>query len=205
MSLWTNSDAANGAPKFAGVAGANTAITGSQMFGNTQIGAFSTGLRETTGIFGVDTTEQTVSATSNTHPQHAGWVLVTRGTGPIVSITANTGAANASSGYLTFTGGGVGANQANVLVTVDANNRIQNTSFTINDGGNYLIPPVGVLANGLGASNAVFTFTLGGRAGRSQTETLVAMGSLGNVNATGIASAVFVADTAADNAIFPNS
>ena len=131
MSLWTNSDAANGAPIFPGVAGANTAITGSQMFGNTQIGAFSTGLRETTGIFGVDTTEQTVSATSNTHPQHAGWVLVTRGTGPIVSITANTGAANASSGYLTFTGGGVGANQANVLVTVDANNRIQNTN--IND------------------------------------------------------------------------
>ena len=200
MSLWTNSDAANGAPIFPGVAGANTAITGSQMFGNTQIGAFSTGLRETTGIFGVDTTEQTVSATSNTHPQHAGWVLVTRGTGPIVSITANTGAANASSGYLTFTGGGVGANQANVLVTVDANNRIQNTSFTIGDGGNYLISPVGVLAH----SNAVFTFTLGGRAGRSQTETLVAMGSLGNVNATGIASAVFVAD-AADDAIFPDS
>ena len=57
MSLWTNSDAANGAPIFPGVAGANTAITGSQMFGNTQIGAFSTGLRETTGIFGVDTTE----------------------------------------------------------------------------------------------------------------------------------------------------
>ena len=200
MSLWTNSDAANGAPIFPGVAGANTAITGSQMFGNTQIGAFSTGLRETTGIFGVDTTEQTVSATSNTHPQHAGWVLVTRGTGPIVSITANTGAANALSGYITFTGGGVGANQANVLVTVDANNMIQNTSFTIGDGGNYLISPVGVLAH----SNAVFTFTLGGRAGRSQTETLVAMGSLGNVNATGIASAVFVAD-AVDDAIFPDS
>lgn len=200
MSLWTNSDAANGAPKFVGVGGVNTAITGSQMFGNTQIGAFNTGLRETTGIFGVDTTEQTVSMTSNTHPQHAGWVLVNRGTGPIISITANTGAANASSGYLTFTGGGVGANQANVLVTVDANNRIQNTSFTIGDGGNYLVSPVGVLAH----SNAVFTFTLGGRAGRSQTETLVAMGSLGNVNATGIASAVFVAD-AADDAIFPDS
>lgn len=201
MSLWTNSDAANGAPKFAGVAGANTAITGSQMFGNTQIGAFSTGLRETTGIFGVDTTEQTVSATSNTHPQHAGWVLVTRGTGPIISITANTGAANnLGSGYITLTGGGVGANQANILVTVDANNRIQNTAFTINDGGNYLIAPT--LSGSFG--NAAFTFTLGGRAGRSQTETLVAMGSLGNVNATGIASAVFVAD-AADDAIFPDS
>jgi hypothetical protein len=195
MSLWSNSDSANAAPIFPGVAGVNNA-NGSQMFGNTQIGAFNTGLRETTGIFGVDTTEQTVSMTSNTHPQHAGWVLVTRGTGPIISITANTGAANASSGYLTFTGGGVGANQANVLVTVDANNRIQNTSFTINDGGNYLIPPVGVLANGLGTSNAVFSFTLGGRAGRSQAETLVAMGTIG-VGAV-------VAD-AADDTIFPDT
>lgn len=195
MSLWSNSDSANAAPIFPGVAGVDNA-NGSQMFGNTQIAAFNTGLRETTGIFGVDVTEQTVSMSSNTHPQHAGWVLVTRGTGPIISITANTGAANASSGYLTFTGGGVGANQANVLVTVDANNRIQNTSFTINAGGNYLIPPVGVLANGLGASNAVFTFTLGGRAGRSQTETLVAMGTIG-VGAV-------VAD-AADDTIFPDT
>jgi hypothetical protein len=195
MSLWSNSDSANAAPIFPGVAGVNNA-NGSQMFGNTQIGAFNTGLRETTGIFGVDTTEQTVSMTSNTHPQHAGWVLVTRGTGPIISITANTGAANASSGYLTFTGGGVGANQANVLVTVDANNRIQNTSFTINDGGNYLIPPVGVLANGLGTSNAVFSFTLGGRAGRSQAETLVAMGTIG--------FGAVVAD-AADDTIFPDT
>ena len=118
MSLWTNSDAANGAPKFAGVAGANTAITGSQMFGNTQIGAFSTGLRETTGIFGVDTTEQTVSATSNTHPQHAGWVLVTRGTGPIISVTANTSSV-ATNTTLTLTGGGTGAVQANVRLSVN--------------------------------------------------------------------------------------
>ena len=195
MSLWSNSDSANAAPIFPGVAGVDNA-NGSQMFGNTQIAAFNTGLRETTGIFGVDVTEQTVSMSSNTHPQHAGWVLVTRGTGPIISVTANTGAANALSGYITFTGGGVGANQANVLVTVDANNRIQNTSFTINAGGNYLIPPVGVLANGLGASNAVFTFTLGGRAGRSQTETLVAMGTIG-VGAV-------VAD-AADDTIFPDT
>lgn len=196
MSVWSNSDSANAAPIFPGVAGVNNA-NGSQMFGNTQIAAFNTGLRETTGIFGVDVTEQTVSMSSNTHPQHAGWVLVTRGTGPIISVTANTGAANALSGYITFTGGGVGANQANVLVTVDANNRIQNTSFTINQengfiGGNYLISPVGVLAH----SNAVFTFTLGGRAGRSQTETLVAMGTIG-VGAV-------VAD-AADDTIFPDT
>jgi len=203
MALWTNSDAANGAPKIIGVAGVNNA-SGSDMYGNTQIAAFNTGLRETAGVFGVSTTEQTVSETSNTHPQHAGWVLVTRGTGPIISVTANTSAVT-TNGALTLTGGGSGATQANVYISVNAQGYVVNSAIQINPvndfiGGNYLTVPTHAAAG-----NAVFTFTLGGRAGRSQTETLVAMGSLGNVNATGIASAVFVADIAADNAIFPNS
>jgi len=203
MALWTNSDAANGAPKIIGVAGVNNA-SGSDMFGNTQIAAFNTGLRETAGVFGVSTTEQTVAASSNTKPQHAGWVLVTRGTGPIISVTANTRAV-ATNGALTLTGGGTGAVQANVYISVNTHGHVINSAIQINElngfiGGNYLTVP----AHGT-AGNAVFTFTLGGRAGRSQTETLVAMGSLGNVQATGIASAVFVADIAADNTIFPNS
>jgi hypothetical protein len=194
MSVWSNSDSANAAPIFPGVAGVNNA-NGSQMFGNTQIAAFNTGLRETTGIFGVDTTEQTVSATSNTHPQHAGWVLVTRGTGPIISVTANTGAVT-TNGALTLTGGGAGATQANVYISVNAQGYVVNSAIQINElngfrGGNYLTVP----AHGT-AGNAVFTFTLGGRAGRSQTETLVAMGTIG-VGAV-------VAD-AADDTIFPDS
>jgi hypothetical protein len=203
MALWTNSDAANGAPKIIGVAGVNDA-NGSVMFGNTQIAAFNTGLRETAGVFGVSTTEQTVSETSNTHPQHAGWVLVTRGTGPIISVTANTRAVT-TNGVLTLSGGGAGAIQANVYISVNTHGHVINSAIQINEvnghlGGNYLTVPTHAAAG-----NAVFTFTLGGRAGRSQTETLVAMGSLGNVNATGIATAVFVADIAADNTIFPNS
>jgi hypothetical protein len=194
MSLWTNSDSANAAPIFPGVAGVNNA-NGSQMFGNTQIAAFNTGLRETTGIFGVDTTEQTVSATSNTHPQHSGWVLVTRGTGPIISVTANTGAVT-TNGALTLTGGGTGATQANVYISVNTQGYVVNSAIQINElsgfiGGNYLTVP----AHGT-AGNAVFTFTLGGRAGRSQTETLVATGTIG-VGAV-------VAD-ATDDAIFPDS
>jgi hypothetical protein len=194
MSVWSNSDSANAAPIFPGVAGVNNA-TGSQMFGNTQIAAFNTGLRETTGIFGVDVTEQTVSATSNTRPQHAGWVLVTRGTGPIISVTANTGAVT-TNGALTLTGGGTGATQANVYISVNTQGYVVNSAIQINElsgfiGGNYLTVP----AHGT-AGNAVFTFTLGGRAGRSQTETLVATGTIG-VGAV-------VAD-ATDDAIFPDS
>ena len=194
MSVWSNSDSANAAPIFPGVAGVDNA-NGSQMFGNTQIAAFNTGLRETTGIFGVDVTEQTVSMSSNTHPQHAGWVLVTRGTGPIISVTANTSSV-ATNTTLTLTGGGTGAVQANVRLSVNAQGYVVNSAIQIHElngfrGGNYLTVP----AHGT-AGNAVFTFTLGGRAGRSQTETLVAMGTIG-VGAV-------VAD-AADDTIFPDS
>ena len=194
MSVWSNSDSANAAPIFPGVAGVDNA-NGSQMFGSTQIAAFNTGLRETTGIFGVDTTEQTVSMSSNTHPQHAGWVLVTRGTGPIISVTANTSSV-ATNTALTLTGGGTGAVHANVYVSVNAQGYVVNSAIQIHEvdgfvGGNYLTVPAHA-----GAGNAVFTFTLGGRAGRSQTETLVAMGTIG--------VGEVVAD-AADDAIFPDS
>jgi hypothetical protein len=194
MSVWSNSDSANAAPIFPGVAGVDNA-NGSQMFGNTQIAAFNTGLRETTGIFGVDVTEQTVAMSSNTHPQHAGWVLVTRGTGPIISVTANTSSV-ATNTTLTLTGGGTGAVQANVYVSVNAQGYVVNSAIQIHElngflGGNYLTVP----AHGT-AGNARFTFTLGGRAGRSQAETLVATGTIG-VGAV-------VAD-AADDTIFPDT
>jgi len=194
MSLWSNSDSANAAPIFPGVAGVNNA-NGSQMFSNTQIAAFNTGLRETTGIFGVDVTEQTVAMSSNTHPQHAGWVLVTRGTGPIISVTANTSSV-ATNTTLTLTGGGTGAVQANVYVSVNAQGYVVNSAIQIHElngfiGGNYLTVPT----HGT-AGNARFTFTLGGRAGRSQAETLVATGTIG-VGAV-------VAD-AADDTIFPDT
>ena len=194
MSVWSNSDSANAAPIFPGVAGVDNA-NGSQMFGNTQIAAFNTGLRETTGIFGVDVTEQTVAMSSNTHPQHAGWVLVTRGTGPIISVTANTSSV-ATNTTLTLTGGGTGAVQANVYVSVNAQGYVVNSAIQIHElngflGGNYLTVPT----HGT-AGNARFTFTLGGRAGRSQAETLVATGTIG-VGAV-------VAD-AADDTIFPDT
>lgn len=191
MSLWTQSDAAAGAPKHPGVAAVGNA-SGSSLFGNTQIAAFNTNVREAVGIFGVDTTEQRVSASSNTHPQHSGWVVVKQGTGPVVSITANTGAV-ASNGYLTFTGGGTGAIQANASVVVNAANYI--VRVVLNEangfiGGNYLVAP-----SITQVGNASFTITMGGRAGRRSVETLVATGTIG---AAGTADA-------ADDAIFPDA
>ena len=190
MSLWTKSDASAGAPKHPGVAAVGNA-SGSSLFGNTQIAAFNTDVKNTVGIFGVDTTEQTVSASSNTHPQHAGWVLVKKGTGPIATISANANSYSPDGNvYLTFTNGGTGTTAANAQIITNGAKAI--TGITLNSGGNYSeAPVVGTVAN----SNVAITITMGGRAGRVQTETLVATGTIGTAG---------TAD-ASDDAIFPDA
>lgn len=200
MSLWTKSDAAAGAPKFPGTSvGISAGANGSTMFGNTQIGAFQTdgNHKLAVGIFGVDTTEQTVSSSSNTHSAHAGWVQVIQGTGPIVSISANSNSYSPNSKspnanvYLTFSGGGVGTTAANAQIIANATTGLI-TSIQVNSGGNYLRAPViGSVPN----SNAVLTITMGGRAGRVQTETLVAMGTIGTAGTSDASDDATFADS----------
>ena len=188
MSLWGKSDSSNAAPKFAGVdIGIAGSANGAQLFGNTQIAGFQTNHNIAVGIFGVDTTEQTVSSSSNTHAAHAGWVLVKQGTGPVVSITANSGAVT-TNGWLTFTGT-TGSTSANAWVFCNTAGYIQNV--TVYSGGNYLRAPAITQVG-----NATLTIPMGGRAGRRQTETLVAMGSIG--------TGAVVAD-ASDDFIFPDA
>jgi hypothetical protein len=180
MSLWAKSDSANAAPKFTGIStGIAASANGETVFGNTQIGAFQTGYKGTVGIFGVDVTEQSVAQTSNVKPQHAGWVAVMKGTGPIASLTANANSYSPDSitgtVYLTFTGGGTGTTAANAQIVANATTGLI-TGIQINSGGNYeRSPVVGTVAN----SNVAITITMGGRAGRTQVETLVAMGTIG--------------------------
>ncbi len=171
MALWTNADGSAGAPKGSadGFAATGVAATGSDLISNTTISSFTT--NQAVGVFGVDTTEQSVSASKVVHPQHAGWVLVKQGTGPVVSISANTGAYGAN-GYVTFTNGGTSNTAANATISVNGNGSIN--SITINSGGKYLTTPTAKPASG----NAAFTVTMGGRANRSMTETIVAMGSM---------------------------
>lgn len=196
MSLWSKSDSSNAAPKFSGVStGIAASATGAALYGNTQIGAFQTGYKGTVGIFGVDTTEQGVSASSNTHPQHAGWVAVTKGTGPIATITANANSYSPDSisgtVYLTFSGGGTGTTAANAQIVANATTGLI-TGIQLNSGGNYeRAPVVGAVAN----SNVAITIVMGGRAGRTQTETLVAMGTIGT---QGVVDGT-------DDAIFPDA
>lgn len=177
MSLWGNLDAANNAPKHgatAGYGGNTPQVTGNTQvyYANTAINAFMA--NAAIGVFGVDSVEQANVTTATGHGAHAGWNLRKVGTGPIVSITANNGAVT-SNGFITFTQGngfaGSGNTAANASVSVNTAGYI--TSITINNPGSYANTPIATGPSG----NAAFTITLGGRAGRIQVETLVAMGN----------------------------
>lgn len=186
MTLWAKSDSSNAAPKHAGVAATGNA-SGATLFGNTTIGVF-TG-NQAVGVFGVDTTEQGVVA--NPRGAHAGWVVVKQGTGPVATISANTNAYSPDGNvYITFTGGGTGSTTANAQIVTNGAKLI--TGITLNTGGSYLsAPTVGAVPN----SNVAITITMGGRVGRKHTETLVAMGSIGQAG---------VAD-ASDDTVFADS
>ena len=183
MSLWGNLDASNNAPNFSGLTGYDTSTTGeslansqpSSVFGNTYISATRTGVEF--GVFGVDTTEANnqLSSGDGRYVTHAGWVARQKGTGPVVSVSANTNAngpaATACTYTLVLSGGGTNNTSAQVSVTTAATGQV--SSITVLSGGSYSGTPT---ANVFG--NTVFTFTMGGRNGRVTQETLVAMGSM---------------------------
>lgn len=179
MSLWGNLDAQNNAPKqtdTTGYGGDTPQVTanGQVYYSNTAINAFIE--NAAIGVFGVDAAEQAAATAAQGVPQHAGWVIRKVGMGPITSITANAGAVGVNS-FITFSGGdGIGASTgdtaANARISVNTAGYI--TSITINNPGLYANTPIATPNTG----NAVFTITMGGRANRVQTETIVAMGSM---------------------------
>ncbi len=178
MALWGNLDAANNAPKqtdTSGYGGSTPQVTanGQVYFGNTKTDAFITNAQ--IGIFGIDTTEKGITTGEASAAQHAGWNIRKAGMGPVLTITANTGAVSAN-GYITFSGGskvtGSGNTAANAQIYVNSAGYIVNV--TVRSGGLYANTPVATAASG----NAVFTITMGGRANRVQYETIVAMGSM---------------------------
>jgi hypothetical protein len=198
MSLWGNLDAANNAPKWgdtAGYGGNTTIVTANTQvyYGNTRTGVFID--KAQIGVFGVDQTEIQVARRnkSNARPQHAGWNIRKAGMGPVLTVTANSGAV-ASNTHLIFTQGGYyagsGNTTANAVISCNAAGYI--TSIAVTTPGLYAnTPNVAVFT---GSSNAVFTITMGGRANRVQNETIVAFG--GNFTGDG---------TAADDALYPDS
>ena len=183
MSLWGNLDASNNAPNFSGLTGYDTSTTGeslansqpSSVFVNTYMSATRTNVEF--GVFGVDATEANsqFSTGDGRYVTHAGWVARTKGSGPVVSVSANTDAVGPAASACTYTlvlsGGGTNNTSAQVSVTTAATGRI--TTISVTNAGLYTGTPT---ANTFG--NTSFTFTMGGRNGRVTQETLVAMGSM---------------------------
>jgi hypothetical protein len=171
-SLWTMTDANTGVPIYAGTALnlAPTRANANVIFANANVAqAFS----EAVGVYGVDTQEASNTQVTPAAGKmaHAGWVQRTAGMGPILTISANASSFGTNS-FVTFSGGGTGSTEANATVAVNTNGSIR--TVTLNSAGLYLTTPTAVPTSG----NAEFTLTIGGRANRTQYETLVAAGSM---------------------------
>ena len=175
MSLYSNTDANTSAPKYAVAGGYGVSANGFTLYGNTTPSAFIA--NNALGIFGVDSTESSVTTGESPYIQHAGWNLRKAGSGPVIKIEiANPGANYASDGFIVFTGGG--GSGANASYTVNTTSKII-TSVTLNSGGSdYITTPTATAANGTSVNSASFVVTMGGRSNRIQYETLVAMGSM---------------------------
>lgn len=173
MALWGSKDQANNAPKYTNVAGVSA--NGEQLYGNTQVSAFVTNLA--VGTFGVDTTEAGVTTGDGKKIQHAGWNLRKAGSGPVASIAVSGGNVNYNTnGFITFTS--TNGSGANASYTVNTVSNTITTITLVNGGSGYDVTPTATAANATGVNSATFTITMGGRANRTQYETLVAMGSM---------------------------
>lgn len=197
MSLWGNLDGitGNNKPVYANTTYriSNSTINGSKANTAKYYGA----------VYGVSATEAANTLVDGGKVAHAGWVSQKIGTGPVATITiANGGQGYNAAGFLTISGGGGDgtinvsytiANSLNSMQSYSSNAR-QNTIATItinNAGAGFNVAPT-VSADDSNIVPASFTVALGGRAGRVQYETLVAMGSM-----TG--------DDTGDNKYFPGT
>lgn len=188
MALWTNKDfvTGNGKPLYANTSNAysNSVINGAVANTNAYYGS----------VAGVSVTESAISNGKPQHPAHSGWVSLKVGTGPIQSIAITSGGTGINAaGYILVTdssvlGQGTGANisftianSQNSLQSFSSNSSLNAIStITVVNGGSLFSNTSALTfrTNGANTTAPVLTAVLGGRAGRIQTETLIAMGSM---------------------------
>lgn len=182
MALWGKNDSAADSTIYAAAQVNRTANAANRttLFNNVTTGEFQNNgvnMKVAVGQFGVSAAEAANTSGEGKRVAHAGWNLRTRGTGPLVSITvaaAGTGYANADT--FSVAAGTGGTNATGNLVTNATGNVV---SYSITAGGanfNSATPTVTITT--AGGTSASLTATAGGRAGRVQYETLVAMGSI---------------------------
>jgi hypothetical protein len=185
MSLWGNLDNATGndKPLFANTSNStsNSTINGTVANTNAYYG----------NMYGVSATE--VAANPN-KAVHAGWVSQKIGTGPVASISITSGGTGINAdGYLlisdnSYLGQGAGfnasfsiANSQNTLQTYSTNSawNVINSITIVNGGSGFSnVAALNVRTNGSNTTWPNLSITLGGRAGRFNYETIVAMGSI---------------------------
>lgn len=182
MPLWGNKDYATGnnKPLYANTTNTTAQSTINGAYANVMYGI----------VAGVSATEETASAALPQHPQHAGWVSLKIGSGPIKSVTATGGSGINAAGFLIITdpNGGTGANIS--FTIANSQNALQGSStnsswntistMTVVSGGSGYTNAAAIVVrtNGSNTTLPTFTVALGGRGGRIQTETLIAMGSI---------------------------
>lgn len=189
MALWGNKDyvTGNNKPLYA-----NTSLsTSNSVINGTSANIFYG------AVAGVSATEQATNQATAPVPQHAGWVAVKVGTGPITSVTVTDGGSGINAaGFLILTDGSAlgQGKDGNISFTIaNTQNTLQAYStkpawngvatVTIVNGGSLYSNSVALTAkvsNSANTTQPTLTFNLGGRAGRLQTETLIAMGTITN-------------------------
>ncbi|AGS80948.1 hypothetical protein [Caulobacter phage Cr30] len=182
MGLWGKNALANNAPKFPVISNANkvnTAVYGNTAFVNSTASAFVN--NAVIGVFGANT----ATANSVGRGTTPGWVIKTQGTGPVANLTVNTAGASYTNGDIVRVSNGA----VNATFTVSTNTGGSITSLTsTNNGAGFINVATAVVAvtNSSGGtttgSSATFVLRLGGRAGRVNYETLVAMKTIAGAN-----------------------
>lgn len=184
MSLWGKNDAASNTPYVEATGNVNkTANTANRdaLYGNTTVGAFVAG--QAVGTFGVTTNEMANTTGEGKKVVHAGWNLRRAGTGPLDNLVISAGGSGYSNNDTIKVAVAAPGVNATASLTTNSTGGIISTTITNVGFGFTAKNPSVAFANSTGGttiagSGATIVATTGGRAGRVQYETLVAMKSM---------------------------
>lgn len=204
---------------FGNTSGGSRANVDVAMFNNTTPGVFIPG--QAVGVFGVSPTEMSnnITNSSKERPAHAGWSIRKAGTGPVVGVSiSGTPVGYNNNDILTVTSAQSGGNST---INFSTNSTGGSLTFTITTPGagftnstinsSMSLMSITNSTGGTAAGNSSvtnITVTVGGRAGRVMTETLVAFGSLGvnSTTSTGVVGNIdTVTDATTDNNQYPGA
>jgi len=165
-----------------------TASNRNTLYQNTTVGAFNNNnvaSKRAVGQFGVSAAEAANTTGEGKDVTHAGWNLRTVGTGSLATLVITAPGRLYSNTDVVRINPGTGGTNATASVATTALGNLVSLSITsVGAGFTTTAPSAITVANSTGGATtgslATFTATAGGRAGRVQYETLVAMGSQTN-------------------------